>query len=216
MLAASGGALVVWRSSLAFVLVLAAACGGAERAPDPSIASANDPVKALAVPAGPVLFKPEQIILPPEEFPLAGFAVSRDEPLTAHAWERTFSSSASPDFRWFTVRIFVLEPDVPSTKFIADNGCDTVRWPDELPATREIDATPSGDGARACRYEFADGLRVLYHTTGYRNVGIVVGVQPRRAEMTDRLSLDWLAAMARHQIAIIGRVLVAYPPPNLP
>lgn len=200
---------------MAVVFAFVAACGGAERVPDPSVAPTDDPVVALDVPVGPVLFEPEQLILPPEEFPLADFAVARDEPLTAHAWERQFVSSASPDFKWFTVRLFVLEPDVSSTTFIAENGCDTVRWPDERPDVREVDASPSGDGARACRYEFSDGLRVLYHMTGYRNVGIVVGAQPRRAEMTDRLSLDWLAAMARHQIAIIGRVLMTYPPPRI-
>lgn len=166
--------------------------------------------------AGPILFKPEQLILPPEEFPLAEFGVSIDQQLTTRAWERQFVSATSPDFHWFTVRLYILEPDVASTRFIEENGCETVQWPDERPDVREADAAPTGDGSRACRYEFADGQRVLYHTTGYRNVAIVVGAQPRRPEMTDRLTLDWLGALARHQIAIIGRVLQTYPPPRLP
>ncbi|MGH2378507.1 MAG: hypothetical protein ACRDGT_08520 [Candidatus Limnocylindria bacterium] len=201
---------------LACALVLVAACGGTVEAADPTLPPTLDRVAGVEAPPGPVLFEPEQLILPPEEFPLAEFAVARDEPLTAHAWERQFVSSTSPDFHWFTVRLYVLEPDVPSTTFIEENGCDTVQWPAERPDVREVEAGPSGDGARACRYEFTDGQRVLYHTTGYRNVAVVVGAQPRRPRMTDRLALDWLAAMARHQIAIIGRVLLTYPPPKLP
>ncbi len=202
--------------SLACVFALLAACGGAVEAADPSPPPTLDPVASLDVPAGPVLFRPEQLILPPEEFPLADFAVARDEPLAGRAWERQFVSATSPDFHWFTVRLYVLEPDVPSTSFIEKNGCDTVQWPAERPDVREAEAGASGDAARACRYEFVDGQRVLYHTTGYRNVAIVVGTQPRRDRMTDRLALDWLAALARHQIAIVGRVLKTYPPPRLP
>lgn len=200
--------------SVAFVL--AAGCGGAVEAADPSPAPSSDPSAVLDVPAGPILFEPEQLILPPEEFPLANFAVSRDEPIGGRAWERQFASATSPDFHWFTVRLYVLEPDVRSTTFIEENGCDTVQWPGERPDVRDAEAAPTGDGSRACRYEFADGQRVLYHTTGYRNVAIVVGAQPRRDRMTDRLALDWIAALAQHQIAIIGRVLQTYPPPKLP
>lgn len=209
----------VRRIGLCALLVAASACGGepaAVAAPPLSPPPTADPDAATGIPEGPVLFQPEQIILPPEEFPLAGFAVARDEPLTARAWERQFASQSSPDFHWFLVRLYVLDPDVESRSFIEENGCDTVQWPDERPDAREVDATPSGDGARACRYEFLDGQRVLYHTTGFRNVAIVVGAQPRRDRMTDRLALDWLAALARHQIAIIGRVLIAEPPPRLP
>jgi len=204
------------RLAICLAVAVATACGGAAEAADPSPAPTLDPAAALDVPVGPVLFEPEQLILPPEEFPLSGFSVARDEPIGDRTWERQFASATSPDFHWFTVRLYVLEPDVASTTFIEENGCDTVKWPDEIPDVREADAAPTGDGSRACRYEFIDGQRVLYHTTGYRNVAVVIGTQPRRDRMTDRLALDWLAAMARHQIAIIGRVLVTYPPPKLP
>lgn len=202
--------------AIGLAIAVATACGGPAGAADPSPAPTPDPSTALDVPAGPVLFEPEQLILPPEEFPLSGFSVARDEPIGGRTWERQFASATSPDFHWFTVRLYVLEPDVTSTTFIKENGCDTVQWPGEIPDVREAEAAPTGDGSRACRYEFIDGQRVLYHTTGYRNVAVVVGAQPRRDRMTDRLALDWLAALARHQIAIIGRVLVTYPPPRLP
>lgn len=204
------------RLAICLAVVFAIACGRAPKAVDPSPAPTLDPVAAIDIPAGPVLFKPEQLILPPEEFPLSGFSVSRDEPIGGRAWERQFASEASPDFHWFTVRLYVLEPDVSSPTFIEKNGCDTVKWPGETPDVRDAMASPTGDGSRACRYEFSDGQRVVYHTTGFRNVAIVVGAQPRRDRMTDQLALEWVAAMARQQIAVIGRALRTDPPPKLP
>lgn len=202
--------------AIGLAIAVATACGGAAEAADPSPAPTLDPPAAVNVPAGPILLEPEQLILPPEMFPLRGFSIARDEPIGGRTWERQFASATSPDFHWFTLRLYVLEPDVPSTRFIEENGCDTVRWPDEVPDASEVDTTTTGGGSRACRYEFSDGERVLYHTTGYRNVAIVVGTQPRRDRMTDQLALDWLAAMARHQIAVIGRAVVTYPRAKLP
>lgn len=195
------------RTVLCLALLVASACGGASPA-EPSPAPTGDPTAGLAVPAGPVLFEPEQLIYPPEDFPLAGAVVARDAPIAAHAWERQFALESSPDFRWFIVRLYVLEPDIPSATFVKDNGCESVTWPGERPIVEQIKSPPpSGDGARACMYTFPDGQRVLYYLTGYRNVGVVVGTQPRREEVTDGLALDWIASLARRQIAIIGGVL---------
>jgi len=205
---------MTWRTILAVALLAGSACSALARSGPPTAAPNGDPTAGLAVPAGPVLFEPEQLIFPPEVFPLPDVAVASDAPLTVHGWERQFATATSPDFRWFTVRLFVLEPDVPSARFIGDNGCGSMTWSGEHPKAEAVGAPPrSGDGATACRYEFPDGQRVLYYATGWRNVGILIGTQPRRDEMTDVLALDWLAALARQQIAIIGHVLVAYPPP---
>ncbi|HEX9436930.1 MAG TPA: hypothetical protein VGA16_07210 [Candidatus Limnocylindria bacterium] len=195
------------RLFLCLALLVAPACGAAVRV-DPSPAPSADPSAGLAVPAGPVLYEPEQLIFPPEDFPLAGAEVARDAPIAARGWERQFALNGSPDFRWFIVRVYVLEPDVPSAKFVSENDCDSIAWPGEKPIVERIKAPPrSGDDARACTYAFPDGQRVLYYVTGYRNVGIVVGTQPRRDEMTDGLALDWITSLARRQIAIIGGVL---------
>lgn len=194
------------RTALCVVLLVASACGGAPRV-EPSPAPTDDPSAGLVAPLGPVLFEPEQLIFPPEDFPLTGAEVSHDAPVAVHGWEREFSLPASPDFRWFTVRLFVLEPDVTAARFVADNGCGSVLWADERPAAKELLAPRAGDAASACRYVFTDGGRVLYLATGYRNVGILVGTQPRRDEVTDALAVDWLGSLARRQIAIIGAVL---------
>lgn len=194
------------RSVLLVALILASACGG-PRATEPSPPPATDPTAAVVAPDGPVVYEPEQLILPPELFPFRGVEVARDAPVATHGWERQFATPASADFRWFTVRVFVLEPDVPATAFVRDNGCGSVSWPDERPSAKELLAPRAGDGATACGYRFADGSRVLYYASGYRNVGIVVGTQPRRDEVNDALAVDWLAALAKQQIAIIGGVL---------
>ena len=204
---------MVWRW-LPLVLLVASACSGPGAA-DPSPPPSAVPVEGVIVPPGPVLFEPEQLIFPPEVFPLAA-EVSRDAPLVVRAWERQFTTSASPDFRWFTVRLYVLDPDVASSGFVAENGCGSVTWTGERPTAKELVAPPAGDGARACGYGFGDGSRVLYYATAYRNVGLLVATQPRRDAVTDALALDWLAAIAREQIAIIGGVLVKVPPPGFP
>lgn len=189
-------------------LLIATACGG-QSPVAPTPAATPPPTAAIVdgIPSGPILFEPQQLILPPEEFPLSGFEVALDTPRPERSWERQFMSAASRDFKWFTVRLFLLEPDMPSSAFIADHGCDAIKWEGETPSWKELAPRPSGDGSRACRYDFADGLRVLYHTTGFRNLGIVVGMQPRRAEVTDEIALEWLASLAKQQIGIVGRVL---------
>jgi len=203
----------MWRA-IPIVLLVAAACAQ-PRVVEPSPPPSAAPSDTSAFPAGPVLFEPEQLIMPPEEFLLAEAPVMHDGPLAhPHAWERQFATLGSPDFRWFAVRLYVLEPDVRSTRFVEQNGCGTVTWAEEKPAPFQLAPPETGDGASACRYEFADGQRVLYLTTGFRNVGLLVGAQPRRDEMTDAMALQWLSAVARQQIAIIGRVLTKYPPTN--
>lgn len=188
------------------LLLVASACGGAARV-EPSAAPSSDPDPAAQAPAGPVLFDPEQLIFPPEDMPLAGAEVARDAPIAAHGWERQFALPASPDFRWFTVQLFVNEPDVTAASFVGGHACGTVSWPTELPTATAVALTPAVAPASACRYAFADGSRVLYYTTAFRNVGILVGTQPRRDEVTDDLAVAWAASLARMQIAIIGNVL---------
>ena len=197
---------MVWRCAILTCLFVVSACG-APRTVEPSTPPSVDTSAALSAPAGPVMFEPEQLIFPPEEFPVDA-QVTRDAPVASHGWEREFLTPASVDFRWFSVRLFVLEPDLAGSRFVADNGCGAVSWPDEQPAAaQELDPPRTGDAARACRYTFRDGARVLYLTTGYRNVGMLLAAQPRRAEMSDDLSLRWLSALAQKQIAIIGRVM---------
>ncbi|MBM4433843.1 MAG: hypothetical protein FJ028_01810 [Chloroflexi bacterium] len=186
--------------------LVVAACGGQPRSEPPTPAPPGDPAAALAVPEGPVLFEPEQLIYPPEDFPLAS-DVGRDTAIGTRAWEREFVPRTSIDFRWFVVRLYVLEPDVPSAKFVAENDCDTITWDAERPLVERIGAPAAADGSRACAYRFGDGQRVLYYMTGYRNVGVVVGTQPRRAEVSDTLAVEWISSLARRQIAIIGGVL---------
>lgn len=197
---------------LCAVLLIASACGGAAVVP-PTPAPTVEPTAGLAVPDGPVLFEPEQLIYPPEVFPIRDAGVTRDAPIAIHGWERQFTTAASPDFRWFTVRLFVLEPDVAPESFVKENGCGSVTWPAESPAA--IPLAPAATDAAGCAYTFSDGARAVYLATGYRNVGVLVGTQPRRDAVSNALAADWLAALARNQIRIIQKVLIAYPPPSV-
>ena len=191
---------------IAVSLAVVSACGGAARY-DPTPPPPTDTAAPSSVPNGPVLYEPEQIILPPEEFPIKGAAVARDAPVATHGWEREFATETSPDFRWFTVRLFVMDPDVPASAFVKDNGCGSVTWPSETPIADEL-APPSGPpDSVACLYSFKDASRVVYVTTGYRNVGLLVGAQPKRDVVSDSLAVEWTAAIARLQISIIERVL---------
>lgn len=200
--------------ALCLVVLFVSGCGGAGVV-QPTPAPTSEPTSGAAAPAGPVLFEPEQLIFPPEAFPIRDAGVTRDAPVAVHGWERQFTTGASPDFRWFTLRLFVLDPDVSSSTFITDNGCGSVTWPDERPIADALAAPRTGDDAKACLYTFGDGARVLYLTTGYRNVGLLVGTQPRRDLVSNTLAIDWLAAIARQQVSIIERVLIAYPPPTV-
>lgn len=193
------------RAALLLCLLIAA-CGGQPRVEPPTPAPTGDPAHSLVVPAGPVLYEPEQLIYPPEDFPFAA-DVARDAAIAVRAWERQFVPRSQVDFRWFVVRLYVLEPDVPSAKFVADNDCASITWDAEQPLIEKIAAPPPAEGARACVYRFGDGQRVLYYMTGFRNVGVVVGTQPSRAEVSDGLALEWAASVAKRQIAIIGGVL---------
>ena len=193
---------------LSMAAVVAAACGGATR-DRPTPPPPTDTAPAIAVPAGPVLYEPEQIVLPPDDFPIRDAAVARDTPIATHGWERQFATESSPDFRWFTVRVFVMDADVPASSFVKDNGCGSVTWPDERPLADQMPSPHAVDASVACLYTFKDGARVLYLTTGYRNVGLLVGTQPRRDVVSNSLAVDWTAAVARLQISIIERVLAA-------
>ncbi len=190
------------------VIVVVSACGGAAKG-DPTPPPPTDTAPAIAVPAGPVLYEPEQIVLPPEDFPIKDAPVARDAPIATHGWERQFATESSPDFRWFTVRVFVMDADVPASTFVKDNACGSVTWPDERPLADKLTAPNAGDASLACLYTFKDGMRVLYLTTGYRNVGLLVGTQPRRDIVSNSLAVEWTAAIARLQISIIEKVLAA-------
>lgn len=154
-----------------------------------------------------MLYEPEQLIFPPEQLPIEGAQVALDRAIDGHGWERQFALPQSPDFRWFTVRLYVLAPDVTGKAFVEAHGCGTITWPNEKTQAQALRAPGGGEAANACRYTFGDGARVQYYTTGYRNLGIIVGTQPRRDEVTDALAIDWCASLARMQIQIVNDVL---------
>ncbi len=197
--------------ALCLLMLAVSACGGAVAGPPTPAPTAP----SATVPPGPVLFEPQQLIMPPEVFPIHGAAVSQDAAVAVRGWDRQFATDSSPDFRWFNIRLFVLDPDVTPASFLKDNGCGSVTWSTEVPAADVLVAPTVGDGSTACLYTFHDDARVLYVTTAYRNVGLLVGTQPRRDLVSDTLAIDWASAIAREQISIIQKILIAHPPPTV-
>ncbi|MDE3111422.1 MAG: hypothetical protein KGN00_05145 [Chloroflexota bacterium] len=203
------------RIALCLLVLAASACGGAIVGKPTPAPTAEPTAAGVAVPPGPILFEPQQLILPPEAFPVRGAAVSHDAAVAGRGWERQFTTDASPDFRWFSVRLFVLDPDVTAAAFVKDNGCGSVTWPTEVPTADALVASNVGEAATACLYTFRDDGRVLYVATGYRNVGLLVGTQPRRDLVSNALAIEWASAIARQQISIIEKILIAHPPPTV-
>lgn len=152
-----------------------------------------------------VLLRPDQVILPPHEFPYEGYTVSRDQAFGSTAWRRTFES-AQGDFWTVTLDVYVFSPATRSTDRIAAETCDQT-FTGVVPNTaREVPADVVGDAAKACRYTFTGFVDWYEYTTGTRNVMVVVSGSPRSTRITGTTGLNRLVALARQQLAIIDRV----------
>lgn len=190
-------ATVLWL----LVAIVASACdlAGADRSSSRSAAPTATPDPTVA---GALTLKPEQVILPAEQFPLAGYSVDTDEPAGTNRWTRVWSG---PDaFSWVRVYVTVLGPSASARDSIAATTCD---WTFTPPAQRgaEIVAPVVGDGAKACGYDFTNlAVGSLVYTTGTRNVIVTVGVYRRSASQA--AAAAFVASLADYQLWIIDKV----------
>jgi len=193
----------VKRTAILLTLALACSCSA------PSVVTR---IAAPLVPPSPVTnpvpLKPEQVILPDEEFPLGGFRVAQDE-LVGKGWERRWTRAApGVPFSWVSMDIRVLGPSTSAAAtWLAEEICDSVFDPPARSMT-EIEVPVVGESARACRYDWGGKPgAVLVYKTAIRNVAIEVGVD---REIASRASLaetiDLLASLADYQVWIIERV----------
>lgn len=166
----------------------------------------SSPSRDLTLPAPSIAdaltLRPEQVILPPEEFPLARYSVDTDERVGTNGWTRKWSG---PDaFFWVRVYVTVLGPSASSRNGIAATTCDWTFTPPALSAA-EIAAPVVGDGAKACGYDFTDfPVGSLVYTTGTRNVLVTVGVYRRSASQA--AAAKFVASLADYQLWIIDKV----------
>jgi len=160
-----------------------------------------------------VTFRPEQVILPPEQFPLTGYGVDTDAQAGTDSWTRMWSGPGA--FPWVSVDVTVLDPSERSYDAIAAATCDHWTYTPPALSSGEIRAPVVGDGAKACAYSFqgAPAGSVVY-TTGTRNVVVTVGVWRRSA--TEAATTAFVASLADYQLWIIDKVAplsgVALPP----
>lgn len=150
-----------------------------------------------------VTFRPEQVILPPEEFPLNGYSVDMDERAGAQGWSRSWSGPGA--FPWVRVDVTVLSLSERSYASIAATACDQRTFTPPALRTAEVTAPVVGDGAKACSYDFQDApAGSLVYTTGTRNVLVAVGIW--RGATTVASAAAFAASLADYQLWIIDRV----------
>jgi serine/threonine protein kinase len=190
----------------------ASATAGATRTPQATIATPSPltPVTPTPSPAPthpyPVLLNADQVIMPPEQVPLAGYVVSRDQRSGAFGWTRQFYSTGA-NYWYLTFEVTVLRASAPATEELARTTCDWTFTGGQPLTAREIGAEVIADGAKACRYTFANNTSEwVVYTTGSRNVVVEVGVSPRLSSITTAAAAAQAVSLARLQLALIERV----------
>ncbi|MHB8630774.1 MAG: hypothetical protein ACYC9W_02475 [Candidatus Limnocylindria bacterium] len=150
-----------------------------------------------------VTLRPDQMILPPEQFPLPGYRVDTDERVGTNSWTRRWSGSDA--FSWVRVYVTVLGPSARSYNAIAATTCDQWTYTPPALSSAEIAAPVVGDGAKACAYDFQSlPAGSLVYTTGTRNVLVSVGVWRRSA--SPAAAAAFVASLADYQLWVIDKV----------
>lgn len=154
-----------------------------------------------------VALRPEQMILPPAEFPFTGFQVSADASGGADAWDRTFrpSSPGLTSYHFLAVRVVLFSAATSGYSIVAAHRCLYVDPLGRPVRTSEIAGEVVGDGAKACRYDIDPDIVVYEYISANRNVGIRLGSNPS-VVLTDATAMRDLVAIARAQVAAIDRV----------
>jgi hypothetical protein len=163
-----------------------------------------------------VSFKPQELIMPPEELTVSQYDVTIDQayPDTGREpqWRRVFaprsskSSTTSPGRPWeygnIEFRVGVLE----AGRFITP-GCTGWTWSGEQPTESAAvpDARTFGDRSVLCRFRFADGTRWFVSWVADRNVETITYLFAR-ATAGDKGATDLVEALSQQQLAIVARV----------
>jgi hypothetical protein len=194
---------------VALVVAFACSCSGRD-------AAGPTPTPVLTPVANPVSLRPEQVILPDAQFPLAGYTVDEDKQAGSDAWERRWTDPGTLlPFSWVSVGVRVLAPSAPSAGVVAQNVCDATFTPTSPRSMGEITVPTVGDAARACRYDWDQNPGgVLVYKTGVRNVAIEVSVGRTDTSTTSVAeAIAFSASLADYQLWIVEKVA---PLPDVP
>ena len=168
--------------------------------PTPPGARTPTPTRAVSL-------RPEQMILPPFDFPFQGYDVTRDQASGAASWFREFRATVqfSTSYHYVMVALDVNSPLTSGYQLIAAATCRFVD-PERRPVrVTEITAEVVGDGAKACRYDIGDNIRVYDYFTAERNVLVQVRSNTSRVSENAEVMRD-AVTVARLQITTIQRV----------
>ncbi len=154
------------------------------------------------------MLKPDQIIMPLREFPLAGFTVSTDEGYAdGSGWQRTFGAPLSTylaaPFKYVDLRVEVINSFMSPALYFGLNKCESNSKATPT-SSNELSGPASGDASLACRFQFASGQRFDYYVL-HRNLNITVSLLADNAT-NEGAAIDEAVALARQQIVIIDRV----------
>jgi hypothetical protein len=214
---------IVWALA---ATILVSGCGGARTGSgptvDPALIANAAAAARLDAPAAPMIatpaptptpepthpyqvaFRAEQVIIPTEEVPLAGYVVSSERGLAPYGWERQFYSAGETEFWWLIFQVHIYTSASLAQEELARVTCSAT-FSSPLTSRDEIRADVVGDGAKACLYDFSDNTGDwVYYTTKTRNALVSVRIEARRT--THAALTAQAVALAGRQLAIIDRV----------
>jgi hypothetical protein len=196
--------------------------------PSPSPTATDAASPTAAAPARPVTFGPDQMIMPPAEFPTIGWTVVGDGAVAldpaVRSWRRRFAPSAPDVGSSVTLDISVAAPDAsaplvnclglttPRVPLTADFPAAGVSAITEVPSRLWSSAPFVGRAATTmCRRTYGSNGTVYALMVVSRNVAIAVYVQAGSAATAccsadERPALALAADVGWRQLAILERV----------
>ena len=150
----------------------------------------------------PISFRPEQLIMPPEDLPVSGYDVLVDEnykrPSGEPQWRRQFSPRTTSEYGIIEFRISVFEPGRSITP-----DCQGFTWTGTQPAeTSTLTAATLGDRSVLCRFRFSDGTRYFVSWAAERNADVITYLFAR-VNAADASATDLVLRLAQKQISIV-------------
>ena len=203
--------------SVLLVPRLVAASASPTQSPDPTrVPPTPAPV---ATHPFPIRLTADQVVMPPSEFPLPGYAVARDQRWNSTSWpggtpalsgwSRQFSGSPPLDYWWVDIRVFVYASTASAAAYVAGENCTDIFPPGsaDLLSARETTAEVIGDGAKACVYKFGNNFsNWTEYVAQNRNAVVIISTEPYYLRITDVDAMNRAISIAKQQFAIIERV----------
>jgi len=150
--------------------------------------------------------RPQDLVMPPSEFPYTGYSVTHDTAVGSNGWRRDFSAKTL-DYYYLQLYVFIYPPGTTGANQLTRFTCDFTWDNPPYPVPGEVTAEVIGDGAKACRYHWEGTIPDWFeYITATRNAIVIAAGEPRRPNITDAAAMNQMISLARQQIAILERV----------